>query len=124
MIPEELLVYEYYIDGKMTYRTFIVKGLRAKEYLKIVYTDIYEPFSVHAWGGMGTSSLIDEDSRFGYVYLVHRKSDALDTFIEFKLESNNQLGKHIRHFNWIKVVCLVSLIISIGRTRLYSSYVH
>ena len=36
--------------------------------------------------GMGTSSFFDEYCRFGYVYLEHRKSYALDTFIEFKVE--------------------------------------
>ena len=35
-------------------------------------------------------------SRIVYVYLMHRKSDALDKFIEFKAESKNQLGKHIK----------------------------
>ena len=79
---------------------------------------------MHAYGGMGTSSLIDEYSRFGYTYLVHRKSDTLDTFIEFKVKLDNLLGKHIIHFDWIKVTCLVSLILSIGSMKLYSSCVH
>ena len=49
--------------------------------------------------GMGTSSFfIDEHSRFGYLYLVHGKSDALDKFIEFKAESGNLLDKHIKSF--------------------------
>ena len=39
---------------------------------------------------MGTTSLIDEYSRFGY---VHRKFDALDSF---KKEWDNLLGKHIK----------------------------
>ena len=46
--------------------------------------------------GMGTSFFIDGYSRFGYVYLVHQKSDALDKFIEFKVELDNLLGKHIK----------------------------
>ena len=40
---------------------------------------------------MGTSSfffIIDECSRFGYVFLVHRKSNASNKFIEFKWESD------------------------------------
>ena len=35
-------------------------------------------------------------SRFWYIYLMHRKSDALDKFIKFKVELENQLGKHIK----------------------------
>ena len=30
---------------------------------------------------------------YGYVYLVHRKSDALEKFIEFKVELDKLLGK-------------------------------
>ena len=52
LIPENLLVYESYIDGKMTKRT------RANECLELVHTDMYENFSVHAWEGMGISSLL------------------------------------------------------------------
>ena len=36
---------------------------------------------------------MEDYSRFGYVYLMYRKFDALDKFIEFKAESENQLGK-------------------------------
>ena len=35
----------------------------------------------------------DDYSRFG---CVHRKSNALDTFIEFKAESDNLLGIHMK----------------------------
>ena len=35
-------------------------------------------------------------SKFGYVYLMHKKFDALDKFIEFKAKLENQLGKHIK----------------------------
>ena len=43
---------------------------------------------------MGTSSLLLINT-LGYVYLVHKKIDALDTFIELKEESDNLLGTHI-----------------------------
>ena len=39
---------------------------------------------------------MDDYSRFGYVYLMYRKFDALDKFIEFEAESKNQLGKRIK----------------------------
>ena len=39
---------------------------------------------------------MDDYSRFGYVYLMHRKFDTLDKFIEFEAESKNQLGKRIK----------------------------
>ena len=32
--------------------------IRAKECLELVHADIYRTFNVHAWGGMGISSLL------------------------------------------------------------------
>ena len=84
MIPEDLSVYETYIDGKMTKRT------RAKECLKLVHTNMYGTFSVHAWGWYGYFIIFSDDySRFRY---VHRRSDALDIFTEFKAGSYNLFG--------------------------------
>ena len=55
---------------------------------------MYGPFNVHVWRGYGYFiTLSDDYSRFGYVY---RKFDALDKFIEFNVESDNLLGKHIK----------------------------
>ena len=66
----------------MTKRTFSFKGHRAKEYLELVHTNVYGTFGVYTWRGYGYFIFfIDEYSRFGYEYLVHSKSDALDKFI-------------------------------------------
>ena len=51
---------------------------------------------IHIKGMSISSFFIDEYSRFGYVYLIHRKSDASNKFIEFKAESNSLLGEHIK----------------------------
>ena len=88
MILEDLSVYESYIDGKMT------KSTRAKKCLELVHTNMYETFNVHAWGEYGYFITFSDDySRFGY---VHRKSDALDTFIVFKAGLDNLLGVHTK----------------------------
>ena len=56
--------------------------------------NMYETFSVHAWGGYGYFITFNNDySRFGY---VHRRSDALDIFIEIKARSDNLLGIHTK----------------------------
>ena len=61
-------------------------------YLNLVYTNMNGTFSVHAWWWYGYFITFSDDySRFGY---VHRKSDALETFIEFKVGSDNLLGLH------------------------------
>ena len=67
---------------------------KAKECLKLVHTNMYEPFSVHAWRDYGYLITFSDDcSRFGY---VHKKSNALDIFIEFKARSDNLLGIHTK----------------------------
>ena len=81
----------------MTKRSFTVKGYRDKECLELVHTDVCGLFNVHAWELYEYFiTFTDDYSRFGYVYLIHRKSDALDKFIEFKAKSEYQLGKCIK----------------------------
>ena len=54
---------------------------------------MYEPFCVDIWKVWVFDYFIDKYSRFGY---IDRKFDAFDKFIEFKVESYNLLGKHIK----------------------------
>ena len=56
---------------------------------------MYETFCVYAWKAWVFDHFTDKYSRFGY---GHRKFDALDKFIKFKVESDNLLGKHIKAF--------------------------
>ena len=39
--------------------------------------------------------LIDDYSRYGYVYLMHHKSEALEKFKEYKAKVKNKLRKTI-----------------------------
>ena len=72
---------------------FIFKGLGTKECLELVHTHIYEPFCVYMWKVWVFDHFINKYSSFEY---VDRKSDALDKFIEFKVESDNLLSKHFK----------------------------
>ena len=72
---------------------FIFKGLGIKECLELVHTQIYEPFCVYIWKVWVFDHFIDKYSSFGY---IDRKSNVFDKFIEFKAESNNLLGKHVK----------------------------
>ena len=61
-----------------------------------------EPFSVHARGGYEYFiTFTDNDSRYAYVYLMKKKSEALEKFKEFKAKLEKQLGRHIKslHFD-------------------------
>ena len=72
----------------------MTKKTIAKECLELVHTNTYETFRVHAWGRYRYFITFSDDySRFGY---VHRRYDALDTFIEFKAGSDNLLGIHTK----------------------------
>ena len=62
-----------------------------------MYTYVCGDFNVQAHGGFEyliTST--NNYSRYGYVYLMHRKYDALDKFKEFKAELENQLSKQLK----------------------------
>ena len=62
-----------------------------------MHTNIYGPFNVQAHKGYEYFiTFTDNYSRCGYVYLMHRKSDALNKLKEFKDESENQLSKHLK----------------------------
>ena len=74
----------------MTKKPFTAKEYKAKECLKLVHLDICASFNVHAQEGYEYFITFTNDySMFGYVYLMHRKFDALNKFIEFKTESEN-----------------------------------
>ena len=57
-----------------------------------MHSNLYEPFCVSMRKVSVFDYFIDKYFRFGY---VDRKSDALDKLIEFKVELDNLLGKHI-----------------------------
>ena len=72
----------------------MTKRSRANECLELVHTNMYGTFSVHAWEGYGYFvTFCDNCSRFGY---AHRKSNALDTLIEFKVGSDNLVSIHTK----------------------------
>ena len=92
-ILKDLSVCESCIISKMTKRPpLFLQGLGTKECLELVNIDEYEPFCVYAWKAWVFDHFTVKYSRFGY---VDRKSDSLDKFIEFKVELDNLLGKHI-----------------------------
>ena len=81
----------------MTKRPFTTKGLRAKEPLELVHSDVCGPFATQARGGYEYYvTFIDDYSRYGYVYLMRRKSETFEKFKEFKTESEKQLGKSLK----------------------------
>ena len=89
-----LLVYEPYLEEKITMRPFKAKGYRATEVLDLVHTDLCGPMSTSARGGYEYFiTFIDYYSRYEYIYL---KSEAFDKFKEFKAKVENHRGRSIK----------------------------
>lgn len=85
------------LAGKMTKSPFIGKGYLAKEPLELIHSDLCGSMNVKARGGFEYFiSFIDDYSRYGYIYLMHHKSDALEKFKEYKAEGKNLIGKTIK----------------------------
>ena len=62
-----------------------------------MHTDICCPFPTTSWNGQQYFiTFIDDYSRYGYLYLIHEKSQSLDVFKTFKAEVELQLGKKIK----------------------------
>ena len=83
-----LPVCESCLEGKMTKRPFTTKGLRAEEPLELIHSDVCRSFATQARGGYKYYiTFIDNYSRYGYVYLIRRKSETFEKFKEFRAEA-------------------------------------
>jgi len=62
-----------------------------------VYIDICGSFLTASWNGHEYFiTFIDDYSHYGYLYLLHEKSQSLDIFKIYKAEVKNQLNKIIK----------------------------
>ena len=85
------------LEGKMTKRSFPSKGHRVNDLLELIHSDVYGPFNVQARGSYEHFvTFIDDYSRYGYAYLMHRKSETFEKFKEFQAETEKQLGELIK----------------------------
>jgi transposase InsO family protein len=67
--------------------------------LELIHFDIYEMNGVLTEGGQRYfMTMIDDASRYYYVYLLKTKDDALNCFKIYKAEVENQLEKKIKRF--------------------------
>ena len=82
------------IKGKQTNKS--KKGAkRSTNLLEIIHIDICCP-DMDANSLKYCITFIDDYSRYMYLYLLRLKDEALDAFKVFKVEVENQCGKHIR----------------------------
>ena len=75
---------------------FAGKGQIAHECLELTHTNVCGPLNIQSHGGYEYFiTFIDDYSRFGYVYLLHYKSESFEKFKEFKAKTKMQLEKCI-----------------------------
>ena len=84
------------IKGKQTKHT--KKGAtRSTKLLEIMHTYICGPFDVSSFGRERYFiTFIDDYSRYGYVYLLHEKSQAVDALEIYLNEVERQLDKKVK----------------------------
>ncbi|KAK8669710.1 hypothetical protein V6N13_107134 [Hibiscus sabdariffa] len=81
----------------MTKAPFNGKSERASDLLRLIHSDVCGPMNTQARGGFHYFiTFTDDFSRYGYIYLMRHKSEALEKFKEFRNEVQNQHGKSIK----------------------------
>ena len=84
------------IKGKQT-NTRRFGANKATDVLELIHIDICGPFPTVSWNGKQYFiTFIEDFSRYGYLYLIHEKSQSLEVFKSFKVEVENQLNKRIK----------------------------
>jgi len=88
--------YEPCLAGKATIKPFS-KAMRASSPLKLIHSDICGPMNVKArHGTIYFITLIDDYSRYGYMYLLSHRYEALDVFKRFVAEVKTQLERRVK----------------------------
>lgn len=74
-----------------------VANWRAQKKLELVHVDLCGPISPSTAGGNRYFMLlIDDYTRWSYVYVLQTKDQALDAFVKFKAETENVTGERIK----------------------------
>jgi transposase InsO family protein len=88
--------YEYWRAGKTITKPF-AKDTRAKFSFQVINYDICGPINVRArHDDVYFITFIDDFTRYGYVFFISHKSEALSCFIKFINLVENQLDMKIR----------------------------
>ena len=87
---------EICVESKLV-RTSFQSIERSSEPLELIHSDIYDLKFIQTRGGKKYFlTLIDDCSRYCYVYLLRSKDEALEMFKQFKNEAENQLDRKIK----------------------------
>ena len=76
------------------------KAKRANLPLQLIHFDICGPMNIRArHGGQYFITFIDNFTRFGHVYLIFHRYEALDCFKSYRALVENQLNKKNKNLN-------------------------
>jgi transposase InsO family protein len=96
IISEDFNICELCIKGKLTNKSFS-KHWKSTESLEIIHSDICGPLRTKTHRGMEYFfTFTDDYSRYGHIYLLRHKSEAIEKFEEYKFEVEKQLGIYIK----------------------------
>ena len=85
------------LRGKIAKLPFIGHRKRATELLALVHTDMCGPFDVQVTGGYTYFiTIVDDLSRYEYVYLMKHKFKTFQKFKEFRYEVEKQTDKPVK----------------------------
>ena len=95
--PSDLSFCEDCVFGKKTRHSFSNSTYVAEKPLEYVHSDLWGPAQVHIIGGRNYFlSLIDHFSRKVWIRLLKAKSDAFDSFKDWKVLVENQTGLKLK----------------------------
>jgi len=84
------------LAGKATIKPF-GKASKVFSPLELIHSDICKPTNVKArHGAIYFITLIDDYSRYGYVYLLFHRYETLDVFKRFVAEAETQLKRRVK----------------------------
>ena len=87
---------EHCLVGKTTRLPFD-KAKRTTSKLQLIHLDICDPMNMRAKHDANYFiTFIDDFTRFGHIYLISHKSEALDCFTQFTRLVENQLSTKIK----------------------------
>jgi hypothetical protein len=80
------------IEGKYVKLIKKTGATRSSDVLEIIHIDICGPFNVKSVDGFNSFiTFMDDFSRYGYIYPIRERSEALDKFNIFKVEVKNSI---------------------------------
>ena len=115
-------------QGKSHQLPFVSSTREVKNPLEIVFSDVWGPAQTSVSGHNYYVSFVDAYSRFTWLYLLKRKSDVFDIFIQFQLHVERLLKHKIIHVqsDWggANIATSTPSLISFGSLIVYHARIH